>query len=220
MDPSRRGVVEEDEDVDCDESGESTGVRSNVTARLVTRIPAAVPWGRAAPAGGRGTAAATSLRGAAMEEILGSPVHSSAGTSWNFAMSTPPATSFGVNASGGTASPGVSVESPSVSEEDEADDYPSPKFGGSTARELRRFGETSVVRQGRARGEKRRNDLDLAALFAEATLAIDPGMVVDVRHASLSYRNYPLRPGAVNDTEIWLQVRWNLYQVCGRTCCI
>ena len=40
-------------------------------------------------------------------------------------MSTPPATSAVVNASGGTASPGVSVESlPSVFEEGEAHDSP------------------------------------------------------------------------------------------------
>ena len=190
LDPSRHGVVEEDDDVNCDESSESTGVRSSVTARLVVPTPAAVPCGKAALAGGRGTAAATSLRGAAMKEIPGSLVHSSAGTPGDVAMSTPPATSVGVNASGGTAGPGVSVESPpSVSEEDEADDYPSPKLNGRTARELRWLGETSAARQGRTRREKRRIDLDSAVLFAEGTLATDPGMVVEVHHASLSYRN-------------------------------
>ena len=48
-----------DEVVDCDESSESTGVRSRVTAHLVTPTHAAVPDGKAAPAGGQGTAAAT-----------------------------------------------------------------------------------------------------------------------------------------------------------------
>ena len=61
-------------------SRRSTGVRSRVTARLVAPTPAAVPCGRAAPVGGRGTAAATSLRGATMREIPGIPVHSSADT--------------------------------------------------------------------------------------------------------------------------------------------
>ena len=51
-----------------------------------------------------------------MGKIPGTPVQSSAGTSRNFAMSKFPATLAGVNASGGTASPGASVErSPSVS---------------------------------------------------------------------------------------------------------
>ena len=77
MGPSRHGEVKVDEDVDRDESIEYTGVRPRVTARLVTPTPAAVPCERAAPAGGRGTAAATSLRGAAMRAIPGTPVHSS-----------------------------------------------------------------------------------------------------------------------------------------------
>ena len=69
-----------DEDVDHDESSEYADVRPRFTARLVTLTPAAVSCERAALAGGRGTAAATSLRGAAMKEIRGTPVHSSAGT--------------------------------------------------------------------------------------------------------------------------------------------
>ena len=154
LDPSRYGEVEVDEDGDCDELSESTGVRPTVTARLVAPTPAAIPCGRAALVGGRGTTAATSLRGAAMREIPGTPVHSSAGTPEGFAMSTPPATSAGVNASGGTASPGASVESsPSVSEEDEADDSPSPKLGRRAAHKLRWLGETPVVQQGRTREE-------------------------------------------------------------------
>ena len=80
LNPSYHGVVEVDQDVDHDDSNESTGVQSKVTARLVASTPAAVSYGRAAPAGGRGTAAATSLRGAAMREISGTSVHSSAGT--------------------------------------------------------------------------------------------------------------------------------------------
>ena len=58
--------------------------------------------------------------------------------------------------SGGTASPRASVESPpSVSEEDEVDDSPSPELGGRVVPELRWLGETSVVQQGRTRGEQR-----------------------------------------------------------------
>ena len=59
LDRSHHGEVEVDEDVDCAESNESTGVRRRVTARLVPPTPTAIPCGRAAPAGGRGTAAAT-----------------------------------------------------------------------------------------------------------------------------------------------------------------
>ena len=52
-------------------------------------------------------------------------------------MFTPPATLAEVNASGGTASPGASVESsPSVSDEDKVDDSPSPELGGRAAHEL------------------------------------------------------------------------------------
>ena len=110
LDQSRHEEAEVDEDADRDESSESTGVQSRVTARLVPPTPAAVPCERAAPAGGRGTAAATSLRGAAMREIPGTPVYSSAGTPGGFAMSTPPITSTGVRASRSTARPGASVE--------------------------------------------------------------------------------------------------------------
>ena len=81
-------------------------------------------------------------------------------------MSTPPATSAGVNASGGTANPGASVESPpSVSEEDEMDDSPSPELGGRAARRLRWLWEIPIVRQGRTRGEQRQLYLDSAALL-------------------------------------------------------
>ena len=74
-------------------------------------------------------------------------MRSSAGSPGGFAMSTPPAISAAVNVSGGTASPGASVESsPSVSEEDDADDSPSREVGGRAVRELRWLGETSVVR--------------------------------------------------------------------------
>ena len=133
------GVVEEDKDVNCDGTSESTGIWSKVTGRLVAPTPSAVPYEKAAPAGGQDTAAATSLRGATMKEILGSPVHSSsAGTPGSFAMSTPPATSTGVNAPEGTASPGASIEtSPFVSEESAMHDNPSPELGGMAAHELR-----------------------------------------------------------------------------------
>ena len=101
--------------MDRDESSEYNGARPRVTARLVTPSPEAGPRGRAALACGRGTAEDSSLRGAAMREIPGTPVHSSAGTPGGFAMSTTPVIWAGVNASGGTASPGALVESsPSV----------------------------------------------------------------------------------------------------------
>ena len=78
------------------------------------------------------------------------------GYSGDFVIPTPPTTSAGVNASGDTASSSASVEfPPSVSEEDEADDNPSPKLGGRAAHELRWLGETPVVRKGRSRGERR-----------------------------------------------------------------
>ena len=209
LDPSRHGEVEVDEDVDRDESSEyTTGVRPRGTARLVTPTPAAVPCGRVAPAGGRGTAGATSSRGDAMREISGTPVRSSAGTPGGFAMSTPPATSAGVNASGGTASPGASVElSPSVSEEDEVDDSPSPKLGGRAAHELRWLVETPVVRQGRTRGEQRQFDLDSAALFVEEALAteeLQEWLSVSVMHDCLSEidgQYNPLLLGAANDSK-------------------
>ena len=125
--------MEVDKDGDCDESSESIGVRPRVTGRLVAPTLATIPCGRAALAGSRGTAATTSLRVAVMREIPGTPVHSSEGTPKGFSMSTPPATSAGVNVSGDTASPGASVESsPSVSEGDEADDSPLPGRGGLT----------------------------------------------------------------------------------------
>ena len=138
LNPSRHGVVEVDEDVDRDDSSKSISVLPRVAARLVAPIPATIPCGRAASVGGRGTAAATSLRGAAMREIPGTPVRSSAGTPGGFAMSTPPVTSARVNASWGTTSPGASVgSSPSVFEEVEAEDSPSPKLGGRAVHELR-----------------------------------------------------------------------------------
>ena len=88
LDLSRHRVVEEDKSVGCDESSEFTSVRSRVTARLVAPTPAAVPCGRAALAGDRGSAASTSLRDAAMKEIPGTPVHSSADTLGGIAIST------------------------------------------------------------------------------------------------------------------------------------
>ena len=168
MGPSRHGEVEVDEYVDRDKLSESTGDRPRVTARLDAPTPAAIPCERAAPAGGPGTAAATSMRGVTMREIPGKPVHNSAGIPGGFARSTPPVTSAGVCAPGGTASHSASVESsPSVSEEDEVDDSPSPKLGGRAAHELIWLGKTPVVRQGQTRGEQRQSKLDSAALFVE-----------------------------------------------------
>ena len=57
LEQSRHGEVEVDEDVYRDESSEYTGVRPRGTARLITTTPVAVPCGRAALAGGRGTTA-------------------------------------------------------------------------------------------------------------------------------------------------------------------
>ena len=143
-----------------------------------------------------------------MREIPGTPVRSSAGTPGGFGLSTPPATSAGVNVSGGTASPGASVElSPPVSEEDEADDSPSPEVGGSAARELRWLGETSVVRQGRIHGEQRQLDFDSVALFVDEALdteELQEWLSVSVMHDSLIGIDglyNPLLLGAVNDTE-------------------
>ena len=107
LDPSRHRVVEKDKDADCDESSESTGVRSRVIARLIAPTPMAVPCERAAPVGGRGTAVATSLRGAAMKEIPDSRVHSSAGTPGDLPCLRPLCKIGRVNA----ASPGALVES-------------------------------------------------------------------------------------------------------------
>ena len=208
LDPSRHGEVEVDEDVDRDESSEYTVARPRVTARLVAPTPAAIPCGRVAPVGGRGTAVATSLRGAAMREILGTPVHSSESSPGGFAMSTPPVTSARVNASGSTASPGALVESsPSVAEEDEVDDSPSRKLGGRAVHELRWLGGTLVVRQGRTRGEQRQFDSDSAALFVEEMLAteeLQEWLSVSVMHDCLSGIDglyNPLLLGAVNDSE-------------------
>ena len=207
LDPSRHGEVEVDEDVDRDESSECTGDRPRVTARLVAPTPAAIPCGRAASVSGRGTAAATSLRGAAIREIPGKPVRSSAGTPGAFPMSTPPVLSAGVRASGGTASPGASVQSsPSVSE-DNVDDSPLPKLGGRATHELRWLGETPVARQGRTRGEQMPLDLDLAALFAEGALAteeLQEWLPVFVMHNCLTGSDglyNPLLLGAVSDSE-------------------
>ena len=58
-----------------------------------------------------------------MKKVPGSAVQSSASTPGEFAMSTPSATSMGVKASEGTASPGASIKSsPSVSNKDEVDE--------------------------------------------------------------------------------------------------
>ena len=45
-------MVEVDEDVDCDESSEYTGVGPKVAARLVAPTPVVVPGGRATLSGG------------------------------------------------------------------------------------------------------------------------------------------------------------------------
>ena len=220
MDPSRHGKMEADEDGDCDESSKSTGVRSRATARLVDPTPATIPCRRAALTGGRGITVAISLRHAAMREIPGTPVHNSAGTPGAFAMSTPPATSAEVNASGSIACPGASVESsPSVSEENEADDSPSPKLGGRAAHELRWLGEISVIGQGQTRGVQTQFDLDSAALFVEEVLTIEElqeSLSVSVMHDWLTGSDdlyNPLLLGAANDTEYLAASAMDLHPV-------
>ena len=86
LDRSRHEEVEVDEDVDRDESSESTGVQSRVTARgyFVERCR--------------------------HERDSGYTRAQQCGYSGGLAMSTPPVTSAGVRASGGTARPGASVE--------------------------------------------------------------------------------------------------------------
>ena len=87
------------------------------------------------------------------------------------------------------------------------DDSPSPKLGGRAAHELRRLGETPVVRQGRIRGEQRQFILDSAALFVEEALAteeLQEWLSVSVMHESLTGIDglyNPLLLGAVNASE-------------------
>ena len=87
------------------------------------------------------------------------------------------------------------------------DDSPSPKLGGRAAHELRWLGETPVVRQGRTRRERRRFDLDSAALFVEEALAteeLQEWLSVSVMHDCLTEIDglyNPLLLGAVNDSE-------------------
>ena len=70
-------------------------------------------------------------------------------------------------------SPGALVESlTSISEEDDADDSPSPKLGGKAFRELRLFGETLVIQPRWTRGEQMQLGLDSAALFVEKRLLL------------------------------------------------
>ena len=99
-------------------------------------------------------------------------------------MSTPPATLAGVNVSLGTVSSGAWVESsPYVREEDEVDDSPSPELGGGVGRELRWLG-APAVRQGRTRGEQRKQfDLDWAVVLVACCRGAPGIIVVGVRHA-------------------------------------
>lgn len=77
-----------DEAVDTDRSSQPVD-QSKVTASIVPPVHAAVPSGRAGPAGGQRTAAAASLRGATIEEIPSVFVQDSACASGEGAMSTP-----------------------------------------------------------------------------------------------------------------------------------
>ena len=113
-----------------------------------------------------------------------------------------------VNTSGGTVSPGASVgQSPSVSEEDETDDSPSPELGGRAARKLRWLGENPVVRQEWTRGEQRQIDMDSAAFIAEESLATEElreWLSLTVTYDCLTGTDglyNPLLLGAVDDTE-------------------
>ena len=143
-----------------------------------------------------------------MRAIPDTPVHSGAGTPGGFATSTTPAILVGVNASGGTTSTDASVKSSSsVSEEDEADDSPLPELAGRAAHELRWPGKTSIVRQGRTRGEQSQLDLDSVALFFEEVLAtekLQEWLSVSVIHDCLTGTDglyNPLLLGAVIDTK-------------------
>ena len=80
-------------------------------------------------------------------------------------------------------SPGALVEPlTSVSEEDEADDSPSPELGGKASRELRMFGETLVVQPRWTRGEQMQLGLDSVALFVEKRLLLRSSRI-GVRYA-------------------------------------
>ena len=73
-----------------------------------------------------------------MEKVPNVSGQDSEGVSGGGAMSTPSAVSIRGNASGDTASPGTSVQSQGVSEEDDVDDSSSTVvLGGRAARELR-----------------------------------------------------------------------------------
>lgn len=88
-----------------------TDVRLNVNARLPTSMSAAVPRGRVGRARGGGTAAATSLRNAAMEEVPTLSVETNVGNPAGGVMSPHSVVSAGVNRSGSTTSLGASVQS-------------------------------------------------------------------------------------------------------------
>ena len=190
--------------MDFDESSEFTGVQSSLTSIEVAPTPTAVPYERAAPAGGRGTTVASSLRGAATKEIPGSPVCRSSSTPGGFAMSTLPATLAGVKASGGTASPGASVESsPSVLEEDEANGCHLSELGGGATRELRWLGNPRRPAR-RRRAKTALFNFGGTVCWRSAYKELPELLSVFVIHDCLTgidglYK--PLLLGTVNDTE-------------------
>lgn len=130
LDQGHDGVVEKAADVD--ESRQPVGVQSNVAASILPLTLAAVSHGRSGPTGGRGTAAAASLRGAAREKVLSVPVQNSAGASGRGAMSTP-----AEHVWGNSQPRRISSIITGFSEEDDMDDIHSPELGGRATREQR-----------------------------------------------------------------------------------
>ena len=157
---------ERNEDLDVNNSSRPTDVRSSVTSSILSPNRAGVSRWRAGLGNGQGTAAATSLRDAATEEVPSLSVHSGPGTPEGGHMPTPSAVLARVNMSWGTASADASVRSSQVVlEEDGADDSPSSRLEG------RWVGANPIALQGWTRGEQKRLDLDSVTLFIEDVLA-------------------------------------------------
>ena len=111
LNPSRHGEVEVDVDGDGDESSQRTGVQPRVTARLVAPTPAAFPLWEGCTGRRSRYRRRCFVERCHHERNSGYIRAQQRGYSGDFAMSTPPATSAGVNTSEGTASPGASVQS-------------------------------------------------------------------------------------------------------------
>ena len=147
-------VVFKESELSPTEPSESTDLRLSFTASLVAPISLTFPCRRVAPASGSSTTVAISFEGAAMEDVSGSletmlhpkkssrPCITAQVQQGGGATSTPSAISADVNASGGTASSGVSIEaSPSVSKRNEVDNSPSLELEGRASSEQRWIAE-------------------------------------------------------------------------------